>query len=201
MRYNDTNVNILGTNLLENVPLPSDVSLDDITSPLVLYQKNPPPGGETDAKRPAIYCVGVNQTTFPSTGSGTGTSTPSLMKKGDDDRLNKPRIPGQVHIVDLNVTTKTNLVSIFAMVIWDNGHISHYFAGDADFVMERQVKDWSGTSGDFKTLGGSITTIKLSHHGSRWSTPTDLLDNYLPMNIIVSCGREYGHPGEWLISD
>ena len=43
---------------------------------------------------------------------------------------------------------------------------------------------------------GGITVLKAAHHGSRNSTPKELLDRLKPLLTVISCGRDnrYGHP-------
>ena len=43
---------------------------------------------------------------------------------------------------------------------------------------------------------GNITVLKAAHHGSRNSTPAELLDRLNPLLTVISCGRNnrYGHP-------
>lgn len=139
----------------------------DTSSPKALFNANPP----IDTAMPGIYCVGTNS-----------------------KRYLKVKTKGIVEIVNLPGTTSTNKASIFAMVIWKDGRLSHYFAGDADYGMEGDVAQWSGTSGDTTVTGGSIVSMKLSHHGARSSTPVDIVKLYSPQNIIISCGADYGHP-------
>lgn len=48
---------------------------------------------------------------------------------------------------------------------------------------------------------GKITVLKVAHHGSRNSTPTQLLDRLQPALAVISCGADnsYGHPHAELI--
>ena len=43
---------------------------------------------------------------------------------------------------------------------------------------------------------GEITVLKAAHHGSRNSTPEELLDRLSPLLTVISSGRNnrYGHP-------
>ena len=76
-----------------------------------------PPADPLDG-RPGMYCVGVMEQALP--------------KKGKLPEIAKERI------------TKTNRVSIGAMIIWSNGptsapNISHFFAGDMDQKSEQLI--------------------------------------------------------------
>ncbi|KAH6949755.1 hypothetical protein BKA56DRAFT_606801 [Ilyonectria sp. MPI-CAGE-AT-0026] len=91
----------------------------------------------------------------------------------------------------------TNHMSIAAVVVWrptnDNeaARISHYMAGDADYVNENRILQWLGDD-------VSISSMKLSHHGSASSTPVGLLTRgpnvNPPARLIISAGYHYGHP-------
>lgn len=78
-----------------------------------------------------------------------------------------------------------NWASIGAIVLWKTGEVSHYFAGDAFFRAEESMQKW---------IGGHVTSMKLSHHGSSTSTPPKLLDTFKPKNILASCGKTFGFP-------
>lgn len=138
-----------------------------------LIQSNPP-SSNADG-RPGIYCVGVRQTSFPS---------------------------GLPMIIQENPTV-TNKVSIAAMIIWPTNkdpsvppRISHYFAGDMDEQSESKVLDWLVLSGV-----ESVGTVKLSHHGSRSSTPLRLFQVMKPTNIIISNPKgKYFHPSKYTVS-
>ncbi|KAL7276584.1 hypothetical protein RUND412_000426 [Rhizina undulata] len=120
-----------------------------------------------DAGQPGIYCIASNQRVLG-------------------------KVKGDFFIIDTQIT-KTNQCSICAMVIWADGHISHYFGGDADYSTERKITTWSKTDGT-EAIGKSVTTMKLSHHGAASSTPFDMLDKFNPRNMVISCGDGYGHP-------
>lgn len=131
-----------------------------INSPLDLVKLNPP----AVIGHPGIYCVA-------------------------SDRAVLGGKPGAVEVINKGITP-TNKASIAAMVIWSDGTLSHYFAGDADYVVEKKIALW--------TQGGKtarkVTTMKISHHGANSSTPTMMLDLFIPKNIVISCGDSYGHP-------
>ncbi len=82
--------------------------------------------------------------------------------------------------------TRTNRVSIACILYWtDTKRISHYLAGDADQVTEGKVLSWLLAGGH----PGRMTSVKLSHHGSRSSTPITnpgLLRTAGPKNVVLS---------------
>lgn len=47
----------------------------------------------------------------------------------------------------------------------------------------------------------SVTVLKTAHHGSRNSTPVELLDQISPQAAVISCGQNnrYGHPHKELL--
>ncbi|KAK0762714.1 hypothetical protein N5P37_005532 [Trichoderma harzianum] len=91
--------------------------------------------------------------------------------------------------------TPQNKSSIVLLVIWGDKHISHYFAGDAHDSLEKNIADWT----KYKTPDGGVhdrqvTSMKLSHHGSRSSNPPQMIVDFSPRNVVVSAGLQYGHP-------
>ncbi|KAH0538452.1 hypothetical protein FGG08_004950 [Glutinoglossum americanum] len=88
---------------------------------------------------------------------------------------------------------KTSQYSIVAIIQWESGRISHYFGGDADQATEQLVVGWlSKKPGD-----GKVTSMKLSHHGSKNSTPLEpsMLDAFRPLNVFISNpDGSYVHP-------
>ncbi|TPX64298.1 hypothetical protein SpCBS45565_g06022 [Spizellomyces sp. 'palustris'] len=100
--------------------------------------------------------------------------------------------PVALTVVDKPDSSKRNPYSLFLLVIWpDPLRVAHYLAGDADYRMERTVFKWIQNGG--KTM--EVPNLKASHHGSTYSTPTDLITGLKPKNIIISAYTEYGHPG------
>lgn len=84
---------------------------------------------------------------------------------------------------------KTNNTSIVCLVIFPgSGRVSYYLAGDADGELELRVAAWIGDI--------TVTTMKLSHHGSATSSPLRLLKLLKPKTILVSAGDQHGHPSE-----
>ena len=85
-----------------------------------------------------------------------------------------------------------NLTSIITGVIWvQEGHrrVSTLWMGDAVASIERKlaVEKWGSL--------GAIKVLKLSHHGSRGSTPPELLKTLNPERCVVSAGSFYWHTG------
>ncbi|KAJ5885447.1 hypothetical protein N7495_009957 [Penicillium taxi] len=82
-----------------------------------------------------------------------------------------------------------NLTSIIAGVVWvEEGHrrVSTLWMGDAVASIERElVNKWGNL--------GAIKVLKLSHHGSRGSTPPELLKTLKPERCLVSAGSYYWH--------
>ena len=117
---------------------------------------------------PGMYCIGVKNTTFEM------NKPPRIIREG---------------------VTKTNQWSITCVILWPNAgsppKCSHYSAGDADELRESTYMEWLQAGG----IAG-MTNMKLSHHGSRSSTP--LTSNQLsPVNIIISNPTGlYFHPGQ-----
>ena len=117
---------------------------------------------------PGMYCIGVKNKTFEM------SKPPRIIPEG---------------------VTKTNQWSITCVILWPSAgggppKCSHYSAGDADEKREAEYMEWLQVGGIT-----SMTNMKLSHHGSRSSTP--LTSNQLfPVNIIISNPTGYYfHPG------
>jgi len=167
---------VLGVNFFNNAKVTTPgVNM----TPSDLLKLNPPNSTGTPDKRPGMYCIGVLEETF--------------------------NLPGVVEIVIDPGVTGTNRVSIAAAIMWEDKtspdnppRISHYFAGDLEDVCEQKVVNWLRKNGK---SGGvpHITSMKSSHHGSHSSTPMNLVENFSPMNVIVSNPTSgYFHPGKHL---
>ncbi|RDL32364.1 uncharacterized protein BP5553_08820 [Venustampulla echinocandica] len=140
-------------------------------TPAKLVEDNKPQ--ETGA--PGIYCIGVKNNTFGDSSSEDPVGAPEIVPEG---------------------VTKTNQFSIAAVILWpainpkDPPKCTHYFAGDADEKREAMYQGWLREGGVTK-----MTNMKLSHHGSRSSTPADAV-TFLPLNIVMSNPTgSYFHPG------
>ncbi|KAL6690951.1 hypothetical protein J3F84DRAFT_403979 [Trichoderma pleuroticola] len=90
--------------------------------------------------------------------------------------------------------TPQNKSSIVLLVIWGDKHISHYFAGDAHDTLEKDVADWTKYETPEGIKDRQVTSMKLSHHGSRSSNPPQMIVDFSPRNVVVSAGLQYGHP-------
>ncbi|KAM0426071.1 hypothetical protein ACHAPT_008702 [Fusarium lateritium] len=87
--------------------------------------------------------------------------------------------------------TPKNMSSIAFIVVWEEPnkvtrYITHYFGGDAPGNLEVDLATWMG---DYKPA-----SMKLSHHGSASSNPIANFAKWNPKNIVVSAGKQYGHP-------
>ena len=104
--------------------------------------------------------------------------------------------PPPVEVI-LEDPTRTNRVSIVCILYWaDTGRISHYLAGDADQVTEANVLRWVVDGGKW----GRMTSVKVSHHGSRSSTPItpSLLRVAGPRTVVLSLpSGMHVHPCKW----
>ncbi|KNC98349.1 uncharacterized protein SPPG_06058 [Spizellomyces punctatus DAOM BR117] len=100
--------------------------------------------------------------------------------------------PAMFTVVDKPDSSKRNKYSLFLLVIWPTNpvRVAHYLAGDADYSMEDKVCRWINRDGPVE-----VPNLKASHHGSTYSTPTQVITGLKPSNIIISAYTEYGHPG------
>ncbi|KAF7192539.1 hypothetical protein HII31_06130 [Pseudocercospora fuligena] len=86
----------------------------------------------------------------------------------------------------------TNRASIITMTVWTDGHISHYSAGDAQWELEDSIVDWIRLG---KNPYQCVRAVKLSHHGSEYSTPLDLVRKFRPRSIVIPAAKNsHGHP-------
>ncbi|KAI0436966.1 hypothetical protein F4803DRAFT_571725 [Xylaria telfairii] len=161
--------NVLGVNFFNNRRVNEVIRDNEPYGVGDLLRDNPAKAGDYFSV-PGIYCIGVNQQTFPN-----GKPTTQV-------------IPETV--------TKTNRVSIASVVLWDDGsddkqeiRCSHYSAGDADDANENKFFGWLFENGIHE-----VTTVKLSHHGSRSSTPSDMF-KLNPRNVVISNPKNrFFHP-------
>lgn len=153
--------NLLGVNFLTNAVVDPKTPFHGTPKELVALNRPGTPG------MPGIYCVAA------------------CLKVLERVKSTKMEIEKKV---PKNIDPNPH--SICAMVIWDDGRISHYFGGDVDSPREARIALWTG---DQKVL-----SMKLSHHGALTSTPPALLNAFMPNNIIISSGNIHGHPRELL---
>jgi hypothetical protein len=101
-----------------------------------------------------------------------------------------------IKVIDTPLTASkegdyANAISAISMVIWTDGQISQFTGGDADWASEMKVVSWVLTG---MNPYQSARSIKISHHGAKSSTPTEMIRHFRPRNIVISCGDDYGHP-------
>ena len=67
------------------------------------------------------------------------------------------------------------------------GNFSALFTGDIQGEAERRLID---------EIGHRYTLLKVAHHGSKYSSPIELLEKLRPAYAFISCGvgNSYGHP-------
>lgn len=177
---------IIGTNLIEAEDLDPGHPPATITSPTDLVNRNRP----AEPGKPGIYVVGASRRVIGFPPTAFAVPPDELVEALDD-----------VGIVDDASGTATNSSSIACLAIWqpralDPPRLSQYFAGDMHWKQEKSLVEWSGTTGDRTKVGEFVTTVKLSHHGAKSSTPVDLLANFNPYNLIASVGERNGHPSK-----
>lgn len=131
---------------------------------------------QRDGRAPGLYCIAAKRRIL---GSGQ-----------------QPWIPNPP---DSRTPSTKNQSSIVVVVLWnrDTGatqpRVSHYLAGDADAAFETLLQ---------QSLLKDVTikSIKMSHHGSRHSSPLEMVHAYAPTNIIVSNPESgYPHPAWQLV--
>jgi beta-lactamase superfamily II metal-dependent hydrolase len=93
---------------------------------------------------------------------------------------------------------KINAMSVATMVVWTDGQLSHFAAGDADGDAELNVAAWVyGGRNPFQ----SVRCVKLNHHGGRESTSREMIRHFRPRSMISSSGgTKHGHPRRYLPS-
>lgn len=174
LKLNSDPSSILGTEMFSGRVLPSTSPASGITSPALLVAAHKP-------TLPGIYCV----------------SAGDLILGGSADlhaieHMYRPR--GIVGLVD-KAESWTNRLSIACFVIFADGRLSHYFAGDKEEALEKRIVEWSGLQG---TSASHIPSIKASHHGSVTSFPQAMIEKWKPNNVIMSAGSDHGHPREFV---
>jgi hypothetical protein len=158
---------VVGTNLFNNKNLPSKNQWGKIKSPaelsVAMKEGTKVKGGRAPV---GIYCIASH---FNMLGYG-------------DAREQNPRI-----FLEDKVESKTNQSSICAVVLWSKPKVkvTHYFAGDATFDIEKRAALW---------VNDTVPNMKLSHHGASTSTPIGMLEDFSPDNIIISAGSMHFHP-------
>ncbi|KAF3117427.1 hypothetical protein TWF103_006171 [Orbilia oligospora] len=117
-------------------------------------------------------------------------STNTTEKRHDDVSVNL--IPGS--------TTDNNQASIACMIFWPNKDalVTHYFAGDCGDQVEADIMSWASDPVDVKNKKSprviiNVRAVKLSHHGSKFSTPLEMLPAWKPRVIVISNGENSIH--------
>jgi hypothetical protein len=115
---------------------------------------------------------------------------------GHKDTVDKPptTLRPSLDRPDADAPTVDNYVSIVAVLVWKTGQdlrLSHFCGGDAHMNTEMSILSF------LKDAAGQplqIEVLKAGHHGSRSSTPVDLLLDCRPKKFIISAGKAHGHP-------
>ena len=96
---------------------------------------------------------------------------------------------------DAEAPTVDNYVSIVSVLVWKTGvedvRISHFCGGDAHMTTEMSILSFLSDKAGHPL---PIEVLKAGHHGSRSSTPVDLLLDCKPKKFIISAGKAHGHP-------
>ncbi|KAF5536846.1 hypothetical protein FNAPI_11620 [Fusarium napiforme] len=166
---------------------------------------------------PAMYCMGCDIVSFSPVDrqsyQWTDDSNQSDLSKMNLDKmvLRKKRNTKSDDVSTTLIkgrTTGNNGCSIACMVIWPDSSqakVSHYFAGDSGDQEEEQFLRWATV----ETTPGSgirepirIDTIKLSHHGAKFSTPARMFYLWRPSVIVVSnsMNSSWKHPAWELVA-
>lgn len=74
------------------------------------------------------------------------------------------------------------------------GPLTFLFTGDIDGSAEVQMAD---------KIKGPIDVLKVAHHGSDHSSPSDLIAQWQPHYALISVGENnrYGHPSDRVVDD
>ncbi len=97
-------------------------------------------------------------------------------------------------------TDEVNEISTVLSVSY--GDFSMLLTGDVTGEPEKEtLTEWENMSPASGTALKKLTVLKVAHHGSRFSTPEDLLEVTDPVYAVISAGRDnrYGHPHEELM--
>lgn len=126
-------------------------------------------------ENPALLCVAVN-------------------KFVPDSKTSLCAFPAFVGIVvsggAKDGTTDKNQRSIALILISPQKEILHYLAGDLGETIEEDIVEWLGG------YPGAFRAMKFSHHGGKFSTPTNLITQFKPQTGVISAGKDtgYRHP-------
>lgn len=147
---------------------------------------------------PGMFIVAAIEAVVPST-----TPLGRLLQHTEDSGSNTdtgvpPRGLSAPEIINKRKKSETNRSSIATVVLQKKKsgtllRMSHLTAGDAGFEVEIAVIDWLFGVG----RGGSIGSIKLSHHSTAVSTPQDFFTRCSPKSLVVSNGTDHYHPSTY----
>lgn len=81
------------------------------------------------------------------------------------------------------------------VLLMECGSIETLFTGDLPGNREENLIESIGRK---NIMRKTVRILKTAHHGSRYSTTEEFLENYCPKTAIVSAGKNnsYGHPHE-----
>lgn len=82
------------------------------------------------------------------------------------------------------------------------GQFDGLFTGDLDEDGEKEVCDYLKKNASFLPLpSANLEVLKVAHHGSKYSTGQEFLNQLLPQTALISAGRKnrYGHPHRELL--
>ncbi|OIW33122.1 hypothetical protein CONLIGDRAFT_666486 [Coniochaeta ligniaria NRRL 30616] len=178
LMYSD--MNLIGADFFNSVNPPPSAAIAggwDSPTAMATWHKGRSWHKTTHPGAPGLYCVAQNW-------DCVGPGTLSLHHVDATD---------EVGIIDTKSSTPTNQSSLAALIVWDNGQLSHYVGGDRDDPREIPIVAWTDTDGT-DASGKHVTSMKASHHGAATSSPTTMFENFNPQNIVVSAGSDYGHP-------
>lgn len=82
------------------------------------------------------------------------------------------------------------------------GKFDGLFTGDLDESGEKEVGNYLKKNGlSLSFVSGNLEVLKVAHHGSRYSTGQEFLNQIRPKTALISAGRKnrYGHPHRELL--
>ena len=168
-----------------------------------------------DVNRPAMICIGANGQFCDPTNEPTRNNMFWACKTNLQPIALRPQISGEWHQVPfvesqfqqvspnviMNETTAVNDNSVACMIIWPDPQqaiISHFFGGDLGWRQEERILRWAAVPEDENITNSPrscppIQFVKLSHHGSKASTPLLMLFAWNPRTVVCSNGTHLGH--------
>ena len=190
-KISGTDPTIVGTNVITGNRLGTYECLQSVKDPTTLTTKNKP----DQTGQPGIYIIAASQHYLG----------PDPHESAFVDTIGHP-VRHEVGIVDiLENNNEKNESSVACMIIWPGAkenkpaRLSHFFAGDLHYEQEKRLVSWTGADGKRDGAGSWVPSVKASHHGSKSSTPVEMLQKFNPRTIVGSVGQGYGHPSEYLV--